>query len=653
VLAPGCRYGSGFIVQEALPQVARRDGPGRRLLRAGPWWLLAATVLLCFAVAAFARRWTNEDAFINLRVVRNLLEGHGLVYNVGERVEAGTSPLWLGWLAALGILGLRLEYAAVYGGLLLGLLGLVLAGLAALSSLPVVDPTRRISDLRLVLPLGVGVIAVVPAVWDYVASGLETGLVLCWLAASYLLLVRLAARCAPGPGRRYSQPARLPPKRDFALAAVVVGLGPLVRPELSLHTAGFLLALCIGYWLALRPSPRAAARGFAALLAAACAAPAAYQVFRMGYFAALTPNTALAKEAFGTRWLQGYYYAQDLFGTYYLTIPLVALMLLWAQTLCALHRNRAWMMLAATTVLPACSVLHGVYVVKLGGDFMHGRMLLPVLFGLLLPVSVVSLRTASAGRLSQLLRVAACVVVVAWMPWCALGLRVPAENTHGIGDERGWQSRMAAVENPVRLRDHRRFLFYALGEQLLQAAAHGCPSGRFPPQAHPDQGCERSLFVLESYHHLPPRYRRYALTAGAHPDVVLAVGLGASGTAGYLMGSATHVVDIQGLTDPLAARMKLEQRQRPGHEKWLPWPWLVARFTAQPERESRLVGAARRALSCGELAELREATAAPLSWKLFRDNLGRAARLQRLRVPRDPFQAERHLCGRSRADEGG
>ena len=45
----------------------------------------AAMVLgLCFAAWV---SWTCDDAFISFRYARNLVEGHGLVFNVGERVE--------------------------------------------------------------------------------------------------------------------------------------------------------------------------------------------------------------------------------------------------------------------------------------------------------------------------------------------------------------------------------------------------------------------------------------------------------------------------------------------------------------------------------------------------------------------------------------
>ncbi|MBN2714740.1 MAG: hypothetical protein JXX14_02730 [Deltaproteobacteria bacterium] len=44
---------------------------------------------------------TNDDAFIYLRYVQNILNDDGAVFNPGERVEGFSSPLWLGILTAL------------------------------------------------------------------------------------------------------------------------------------------------------------------------------------------------------------------------------------------------------------------------------------------------------------------------------------------------------------------------------------------------------------------------------------------------------------------------------------------------------------------------------------------------------------------------
>ena len=71
-----------------------------------PWLALLAWLT---SVAWFL----TDDAFISFRYVRNLLEGHGLVFNPGEYVEGYTNFLWILELAALwGLFGVRPEHAA-------------------------------------------------------------------------------------------------------------------------------------------------------------------------------------------------------------------------------------------------------------------------------------------------------------------------------------------------------------------------------------------------------------------------------------------------------------------------------------------------------------------------------------------------------------
>lgn len=53
--------------------------------------VLAAPVLL-LATMGWARRWMCDDGYIHLRVVQQVLAGHGPVFNAGERIEASTSP---------------------------------------------------------------------------------------------------------------------------------------------------------------------------------------------------------------------------------------------------------------------------------------------------------------------------------------------------------------------------------------------------------------------------------------------------------------------------------------------------------------------------------------------------------------------------------
>ncbi|HEU5305922.1 MAG TPA: hypothetical protein VFW97_01260, partial [Acidimicrobiia bacterium] len=79
--------------------------------------LLVPAVLVVWM--GWRHRWTADDGFINLRIVRHIVDGHGPVFNTGQRVEVGTSPLWLAVLSALDlVMPFRLEWIAAITALL-------------------------------------------------------------------------------------------------------------------------------------------------------------------------------------------------------------------------------------------------------------------------------------------------------------------------------------------------------------------------------------------------------------------------------------------------------------------------------------------------------------------------------------------------------
>jgi arabinofuranosyltransferase len=114
------------------------------------------------------------------------------------------------------------------------------------------------------------------------------------------------------------------------------------------------------------------------------------------------------------------------------------------------------------------------------------------------------------------------------------------------------------------------------------------------------------------------------------------------------VGPEVHVVDRHGLSDPLASRLELPVRGRPGHEKQLTDGWIAARFAepraaqaAYPEASSAL-----DALRCGDLPALLRAVEEPLTVGRFARNLWLAWTLRGLRIPPDPSLARAQLCAK-------
>lgn len=603
-------------------------------------FLLTTALIALFAALAWRNRWVADDGFINLRVVENIRAGLGPVWNAGERVEIYTSPLWvlLLWLTSSLFSFVALEWVAVG----LGILGM-LAGLA-LGARGSWLLWTSIGRTGVGLPLGLGIVVVLNPLWDFASSGLETGLSFFWIGGCFWLLARLHAA---GAAQRRTGWRRALPRVSVGYATVAVGLGPLVRPDLAVFSAAYFVAVLV---LAGRDWRR-----WLKLAAAAAALPLAYQIFRMGYFASLQPNTALAKEAGLSYWSRGLTYLKDFVTPYALYLPIGLVLAFVATDLRGGPRPPRAAIATALAPVVAGSV-HALYVVRVGGDFMHGRLLLPGLFGILLPLLVVVPRALSWNSILA-------AAVVPWAIICALTLEPDYADRLEVGrivDERGFYAIASKQQHPVTLDDYGDFGWVKAGRRL-----------------HDLSEADRRALVLR-IPFLTDGSVRVSGEPRADIDARVVAGFGTVGMMGYAAGPEVHVVDTYALGDPIAARTNIgpllippgtileyeptsesreytvaPPRSRPGHEKYLPTEWIVARF-APPGRTSfpgvvlrpEKVVAARRALGCPRIRRIFEAISTPLDLGRFASNIRASFELTTDRFPAEPDAAERAVCDR-------
>lgn len=563
---------------------------------------LYAAVLLGVLGAGWARRWTSDDAFINFRVVENVLAGHGPVFSVGSRTEVATSPAWLALLtvAEAVVPGDGVAWISVVLGLVGTTTGVLAAMLGARSLFSGVAA-------RLTVPFGGVVFLALPPTWDFITSGLETGMSFAWLGLSFWGLVRWMQSDRPAAGR----PVWL---------YVLLGLGPLVRPDFALITGILLLWLtvtAVGTWR----------RRVLGLLVAGVL-PAVFQLFRMGFYGLLVPNTAVAKESGRPLWDRGTDYLLDLVAPYALWIPgllVIAMLAVLAPSLT--WRRREWSLVG---VVALAAIAHALYVVRVGGDFMHARLLMPSLFLLLCPVAVVPFPRARAW-----VGAAVLTATATWAVISAAALRTDyaggIDDDGIIADERGFYARLAGVDHPVTLEDHGGAGVSTYVAQVNRLADDG-----------------EDLVVLQVTNVRPDT--ELDVLAPSSGGMVFAVGN--AGFYGYASDLDVFVLDGLGLTDPVNSHLEAGEPGRPGHEKIYPAWYVLARYGA-PELAERpfedlpapdMVAASRAALSCGDLAELLAATTEPMSWDRFWSNVAGAPDRTSLRIPVDPFAAERQFC---------
>jgi arabinofuranosyltransferase len=553
------------------------DGPGaphpngsrsHRLLALAPAYLPA----LMIAIGGWQHRWMDEDAFINLRVIDQIFAGHGPVFNAGERVEPATSTLWVFVLVvARALFGVftSMEWIALLSSLACAVAAFAVAGGAA--------RLLHRGDDGVTVPVGLILVASVAVVWDFSTSGLEMGLVWLWIAASWYVLV-CVARADDLTGRRR------------ATFAALLGLGPLVRPDLTL----MLLCFGIAWFVLVRP------KRVVFHLVAMLALPVAYEIFRMGYYAAIVPTTALAKDAGGLHFGQGWAYARNFIGPYrlWLTAILLAVTII-ARSVERPDRRR----LIATSAMLAAGLVHALYITAIGGDYMHGRLLLPAFFALALPASLtVTRKRAAVAGINVFVGAWAIVSILAFRP-------PPNTRSYLLSPISDWRAVSGAKMKPTDA------AFGLNGTQAAAAYARGVRGYFKLSDKTPRPGKDPRAFVLT---------------------------LGSIGVPAYDAGRRIWVVDIGGLAEPLAARTDPIPRRVAGHRKQIDDAWYDARFGATTGNPKD--AAARRALTCGPIPGLLDAVDAKMTPGRFLSNIWHSVSYTTLRIPADPIVAEQKWC---------
>ncbi|MDX2171278.1 MAG: tetratricopeptide repeat protein [Deltaproteobacteria bacterium] len=308
--------------------------------------IVLALLIVLYAVVVVRNAWLSDDAYITFRTIDNFVAGYGLRWNVAERVQAYTHPLWLFVLTPFYALTGEIYRTALLVSALCSLVAFTLLGLHA----------RRRADAWL-LAGGLGILCLSRAFVDYSTSGLENPL-------THLLLVGFAVLLFE---------TRAPSPRRIGALAVIAALGIVNRMDTALL---FLPALAVLLWQA---------RSRAALVTALAGfIPFAFwEAFSLVYYGFPFPNTAYAKLATGISrpeyWQHGLAYVANSLRWDPITLTAIAGGL--AAALLAPDRRRLSLAVGA--------VLYVVYTVNIGGDFMAGRFFAaPLLVAVILLLEV-------------------------------------------------------------------------------------------------------------------------------------------------------------------------------------------------------------------------------------------------------------------------
>ena len=284
--------------------------------------------------------WITEDAYIVFRSVEQLFAGNGAVWNPHERVQVFTSPLWFGLLALTRSFSSNLYLNTLVVSFALWLL--------------TVRNLRLLAPNRAAFAVGVLLCLASSALHDYASSGLENVLAYALITTFLHQLVRL----------QHDSSHPRDPFRNLFLASVALGLTAVTRHDLVpllLPPAAFLV------W-----THRSAlsARRTLALAGAATLPLAAWTLFSLVYYGFPFPNTAYAKLNTGIDRvdlvIQGLRYIQAS-----LLIDAVTPVVVVAALVVTLFKTSQ----TAYKFVGLGIAINLFYVVWIGGDFMTGRFL--------------------------------------------------------------------------------------------------------------------------------------------------------------------------------------------------------------------------------------------------------------------------------------
>jgi hypothetical protein len=238
--------------------------------------LILLAILAIFVVHAVNLNFIQDDAFISYRYVRNFVNGRGLVFNPGERVEGYTNFLWIMLLALLASVGSNIILASKILGILSGCVVILL--LYKLSRLLMQSmfrsPDREIRKAAWFSPLFPPMLLAANGTFAYWSvSGLET----VFFTAAVLFTVTL-----------YFTNQRL--------MVVLAALSSLIRPEGVLVFAVLILHKLVSQKGCFKPC-LLYSLGFLLLLMP-------YLIFKISYYGDLLPNSFYAKTGLSIEYLR-------------------------------------------------------------------------------------------------------------------------------------------------------------------------------------------------------------------------------------------------------------------------------------------------------------------------------------------------------------
>lgn len=294
-------------------------------------YLLIPFLILLFGVLLIRCAWIGDDAYITFRTIDNFVNGYGLTWNVAERVQTYTSPLWMLLLSVFYFFTREIYFTSTFVSIAISILTLLIVAF-------------KIANSKALAILSIVVLILSKAFVDYSASGLENPLI--HLVLCVFLWVYLKSESNT---------------RTLFYLFLYATLAGLTRMDTLVL---YIPILIFSFWntkAKLKEKLLAAFKGSLPFII--------WELFSLFYYGFLFPNTAYAKLNTGIEKIelmkQGICYLINSISI----DPITLLVIISALVTAILSKEKKYLVIGGSLLLFL------IYVISIGGDFMSGRFL--------------------------------------------------------------------------------------------------------------------------------------------------------------------------------------------------------------------------------------------------------------------------------------
>ncbi|MDM8560859.1 hypothetical protein [Candidatus Parabeggiatoa sp. HSG14] len=348
-----------------------------------------------FAVVLIRTAWLCDDAYITFRTIDNFINGYGLRWNVAERVQTYTNPLWMFLLSGFYFVTQEMYFTSIAVSIVLSLMSVYLL-------------VFQIAKSRFSALLALIILIFSNAFIDYSTSGLENPLTYFFIALFFMVYLK----------------AESGTKKTIFLLALIASLAMFNRMDTILL---FIPTLFLVLW-------QNRAWKTVGLMFVGFLPFFVWELFSLIYYGFLFPNTAYAKLNTGLPsyelMQQGINYLKNSLSKDPITLSTIGFAFLLP------FLTKQWRLLPLVLGI----LLSVIYTVRVGGDFMSGRFLTASLFVAVITLSQYPLSWHQIRRFNVPILAIIFLLFIVLLPNPPILSGVEYDRTdfsEGIADERG------------------------------------------------------------------------------------------------------------------------------------------------------------------------------------------------------------------------